>query len=289
MEKEQDLKRVFIVGTARSGTTLLQSMLGSHPEIYTLPETHFLDRAMYKEPWKRLFQIVGPRGKNNVERFLQALESSQPERDKRPLSVNLPSHTFRKKSWAREAFRLVDELCLREEKRVWVEKTPLNLRFLGLIRGVFRDARVIHMIRNPLDNIASLYEASQKHPDVFAQSTLQKCVRRWVKEYLISLWYLGRRGHFFVVYEDLVEHPEVLLRQVCLFLGVGFHEEMLVFEGAARQVVTQEEKWKANNFGSLKKSNQKKFRVFTQKQRDYLERRVGRYSTAPFSTLVERG
>jgi len=145
------------------------------------------------------------------------------------------------------------------------------------------------MIRNPLDNIASLYDASQKHPEVFAQATLQKCVRRWVKEYLISLWYLGRRGHFFVVYEDLVEYPEPLLRQVCAFLRLSFHEGMLSFTGAARQVVTQDEKWKVNNFGGLKKSTMKKLRVFTQQQREYLERRVGRYSTAPFSSLLERG
>ena len=35
------MKRIFIVGVARSGTTLLQSMLASHPEIHSFPETHF--------------------------------------------------------------------------------------------------------------------------------------------------------------------------------------------------------------------------------------------------------
>ena len=41
MKNSESKKAVFIVGSARSGTTLLQSMLASHPEVYSFPETHF--------------------------------------------------------------------------------------------------------------------------------------------------------------------------------------------------------------------------------------------------------
>ena len=46
------IERTFIVGVARSGTTLLQSMVGNHDDIATFPETHFF-RKTIDQNWKR--------------------------------------------------------------------------------------------------------------------------------------------------------------------------------------------------------------------------------------------
>ena len=63
-------KRVFIVGVARSGTTLIQSMLANHSAIHTFPESHFFRLTIPKRKLLRLFHRIKDKDKAHVKQFL---------------------------------------------------------------------------------------------------------------------------------------------------------------------------------------------------------------------------
>ena len=63
MKNSESKKAVFIIGSARSGTTLLQSMLASHPEVYSFPETHFFRGTIPKFSFLRWLKFYGEKDK----------------------------------------------------------------------------------------------------------------------------------------------------------------------------------------------------------------------------------
>ena len=65
------MKRIFIVGIARSGTTLLQSFVGNHPDISTFPETHFFSVTLHKKKLFRALNYVTNKDREFVKKFFQ--------------------------------------------------------------------------------------------------------------------------------------------------------------------------------------------------------------------------
>jgi len=209
--KSDDIKkRIFIVGIARSGTTLLQSMLGSHPDIYTMPEMHFWDRSIFKQRILRALQIIG---KNKIGIVSDQLN----ELDKDFQLGKLPSFFYSKVNWTQWISEQLDKISLRNGKQNWLEKTPLNLHYIDLLDRSIPNSCFIHIVRKPLDNIASLYQASKEHPDYFMHNTIEKCIQRYKTEIGLSQQWLAHQNHFFVRYEDITDDPEPVLKNMCLF------------------------------------------------------------------------
>jgi hypothetical protein len=246
------MTRVFLVGTARAGTTLLQGMIGSHPAVFTLPETHFLDKSMPKQPFLRFFRMLGEGDRQRVATFL-ATQAAPPLA--KELARNLPQGWVHNKvRWTRALLTILDELAARQQKTLWLEKTPLHLYYTDLLKAADPDVRFLHILRDPVDNIASLLDAGQKHAEAFRQNSLQKATARWVKEYKMQAALVGRAGHSFVRYERLVDNPEPVLRRVLDFLGLDWNPSVLDFGRRAADITTAAETWKDRNSAELARS-----------------------------------
>lgn len=125
-----------------------------------------------------------------------------------------------------------------------------------------RDARVIHIVRNGPDNVASIYDATQKYPDPWAKNfpTLDDCIRQWNHCMTLTGSHLHKPNHFCVLYEDLVSAPKPVVQDLCAFLGLQFHEEMLGSrETAAYRVSRKQEKWKSGVPSEIQSANGTKF------------------------------
>lgn len=234
------MKRIFIVGTARSGTTLSQSLIGNHPDIFTLPETHFLPYAIPKQKWLRPFRGIKPNQVARVQKLLTGMElrpSFQPE----------PSNWARPLKWTECFVQYLDQLAKTEGKKTWLEKTPMHLYYIDLIKKVAPDSLFIHTIREPKANIAALYEVSKEHPQAFKQTSLSKAIKRYKTELLISQKYQGHRHHFHLYYEDLVENTSTNLKAIQGFLGLKEFDLRHNFENQADGLILDDEKWKAHN------------------------------------------
>jgi len=246
------MTRAFIVGTARAGTTLLQGMIGSHPAVFTLPETHFLDKSLPKQPVLRFFRVLGEGDRQRVASFLATFLTTQGAAE---LAQALPPGWIHNKvRWTRSLLAILDELAARQQKTAWLEKTPLHLYYTDLLQAADPEVRIIHMLRDPVDNIASLLDAGQKHADAFRQNSLEKAAARWVKEYKLQAAQMGRTGHSFVRYERLVDDPEPVLRRVLDFLQLDWHPAVLDYGRRAADITTASETWKNRNSGELARS-----------------------------------
>jgi protein-tyrosine sulfotransferase len=202
-----DSAPIVIGGSERSGTTLFRVLLGRHPEIVCGREsTVFLRRISGPQEIGRRFDF----DPGVIEQW-QRESRSQVEFIERFRAAVLAS----------------------EGKPIWADKTPPNVSRFRYIRRHFPRARLIHIIRDGRDVVCSLRSQSWarvRGHDRSSPEALRICADHWASRVNSGRQLLGDSGFLEIRYEELVKHPEHVLRRVTDFLGVEWCEEMLVPE-----------------------------------------------------------
>lgn len=203
---------IFIVGMPRSGTTLTEQIVSSHPavlgagELTCIPElatslkTRFADSRPY--PY-----CVGELDKETVRQlagdYLQKLPAAPPDK-----------------------VRVTD-------------KMPGNFMHAGLIAILFRNARIIHCRRDPMDVCLSIYFQlfSRPHHYAYDLGDLGFYYRQY--ERLMAHWreVLGERL-IEVDYEETVENQEAVSRRLIEHCGLEWDDGCLAFHESTRTVKT---------------------------------------------------
>jgi len=197
---------IFICGMFRSGSTLLEQMLGAHPSVTAGGELDFL-------PW-----LIS----NELAPFPQGIKDAS----RRQLKRVGEEYLLRVSEMFPEADRVTD-------------KRPDNFLHLGLIRVLFPAAKIIHTRRFVLDNCLSLY--FQQLGDNFSYATdLEDCVHyHQQQQRLMAHWTsLFGANIFGIDYEELVASPEPALRGLLEFLGLDWDAGVLELKGAGTPVKT---------------------------------------------------
>ena len=260
--------RIFIVGSPRSGTTLLQSLLAAHPQIASFPESHFFESLAPVNPLIKSLGMGFASGQRSNKRFKHFL--SIIEREK--MEEYLPSFPLFMSQYAYAFVRVLDELTEEQGKSLWIEKTPGHLRQIELIEKLVKEAKFIHIVRNGADSVASLYQVSQKHSQWGGAKNIDECISRWKEDVEITQNYLPKENHKLVRYEELVANTQEAIADVCTFLNVPFEPVMLQEYGnAAQKVVRKDEVWKTSVGEPIKNVNGRKlYQLFDAKQREYI-------------------
>lgn len=207
---------VFIVGFPRSGTTLVEQMLGVHPnlhagdELHGLPELRAYAASQQLGSWKPYPECLDEAAEPGKHDALHKL---------RDYYMHI----------AREMGALDDD------KPRFTDKMPLNETLLGLVRLLFPASPVIHVVRHPLDIILSCYFNQLSHGDncALALDTLAfHYIETWklVEHYLAEMDLRYTR----VRYEDLLEDPEREMRRLFEFLGEEWEPRCLEFHKTKR-------------------------------------------------------
>jgi len=262
--------RLFLVGCPRSGTTLLQCLLAAHPLIASFPESHFFTHLVPGQRWRRM---LGQAKEGIDGRYLEYLEKLE----RLDLRQRIPQGKKKAAPYARSFTRILDELTEAQGKEIWLEKTPVHLLYIKHIQKLVPGARFIHIVRSGEDVVASLYEVTHKHPEVWGGSrNLEECVTRWLGDLRTSARYRSRPDHIVVRYEKLVAEPKEVLEDVCRFAEVEFDAQMLAdYSGEAERLVLKAETWKTGAGGAIKSANAGKFhKLFDEEQRQYVRRRL---------------
>ncbi len=194
------LPPVFVIGSPRSGTTLLRLLLDAHPRISCGEETHFL---------RALEAIVG--------RDWQLVSSYGLPRD-----------------WWLERIRRLygdfqGEVLARSGKVRWAEKDPTYTLLLGFLDELFPDALYVHLLRDGHDVVASFR-------DRWGYRSAARAARSEWARYVEAALSFGRRldeRRFLELrYERLVADPEAEARRLFAFLGEAWHPDVLHFDPA---------------------------------------------------------
>ena len=257
--------RSFIVGCPRSGTTLLQALLAAHPQIASLPETHFFSHTVGRR-WRRLLGLSSPKAKDMLERFLTNIGREE-------LKCLIPKYGFLMRHYTDAFVEMLDRITANENKFLWLEKTPSHLHFINIIEMYVPCAKFIHIIRRGEDVVASMYEVTRKYPDVWGRPrSIEQCVNRWNRDVKISQQYLNNENHIITGYEQLVEDPEGVLRSLCKFIGVEFDLLMLKQHGkTAEKLILEYEDWKKQAEKSIDTANSKNFtNLFDKREQSFI-------------------
>lgn len=199
---------VFLLGFPRSGTTLLEQVLGNHPAIETLEECDTLIEV------ERDFFL--PAG--GLDAFAAAKDNELAE--------------YRDSYWS-----IVRDNQINLDRPVFVDKMPLNSLLLGAIARLFPDAKVLLAIRDPRDVVlscfrrrfgmsAKMYELlTMEGAADFYAAAMEMC--EIAREKFPMPFRVTR-------YEDLVGNFESESRSLCEFLGIDHSAEMANFADRAR-------------------------------------------------------
>jgi hypothetical protein len=220
INKIRNIPIVFIVGLGRSGTTLLQELMNAHPNIVAPPEYSFI---IY------LYQKFGSKknwAKKDVLDFIEALYF-------RPL---FSLWLIKKEDLTKKLLAIVDYLdyalvCKmifsqmtqgKENVLLFCDKNPENSLLIKTLLKIFPEARFIHMLRDPRDNINSQIKTFKKKNAYFT-------ARRWYGYNMaIENVKLQMPDKFFTVYyEKLAVETEAALMPLCDFLKIPFNKAMI--------------------------------------------------------------
>ena len=212
----------FIVGVARSGTTLLRLMLDAHPELAIPPETHFIPRTIraFKAgggPTAAIDAIVAHRRWHDFDLDEQEL------RERVGLGEVEPGDVFR------AFFRLYAE---RQDKARWGDKSTNYVRHMRAIRRTLPEARFVHLIRDGRDVALSLVAVH------FGPSPVAEAAEKWRDE-ILKARRQGPRldGYIEARYEELIADPEPILRRVCELCELEWDPAVLDYrEGAEERI-----------------------------------------------------
>lgn len=232
-------KRTFVVGCSRSGTTLLQVLLASHPDLTSFPETNFFWSAV-GDKRKVLAQIGLPTGLESkaIRHTIDLLGLDQDEYSIPPFFVTFSSAVDK-------YIRILDDQALKEGKSIWVEKTPYHVYRIDFIKRYVDNPIFVHIIRDGRDVVASICDRARKYPNQFgSQRDPSYGIQLWNETVAESLRRLGKKGHVFTTYRRIVENTEDEMRRLCNCLGIPFHPKMTKGDSdTQKKVVPQNRPW----------------------------------------------
>jgi hypothetical protein len=200
-----------VVGMPRSGTTLIEQILASHPDVTGAGELSALRLAV---------EGMGP-----FPDWLEALDDSDtPEATLRQCGQN---YLARVAPLAHGRSRLVD-------------KMPGNFMYAGLIPLILPGAKIIHVRRDPVDTCLSCYTKLFGGQQPFAYDQTELGVFYGQYEKLMAYWrtVLPSSSFIEIEYEAVVDDLETEARKMIAFLGLPWDDACLNFHENRRVVRT---------------------------------------------------
>jgi tetratricopeptide (TPR) repeat protein len=209
----EDERPVFIIGMPRSGSTLVEQILSSHPDVFGAGEVKYLSRALGQ------LRDRFP----SLPKYPQMMEKITPAQ----LDIVAKNYLVALSNGASDAKRITDKLLT-------------NYFFIGLIHLLYPKAKFIHTARDPVDTCLSGFTKLFKDdmPHSYNLTELGRYYRKYRE--LMAHWdkVLPKGTIHTVVYEDVIADTEKEAKALIAFLGLDWNDKCLEFHKSDRPVKT---------------------------------------------------
>jgi tetratricopeptide (TPR) repeat protein len=195
---------IFIIGMIRSGTTLTEQIIASHPDV----------------------------GGAGEQRFWVA---------EAPGLIDLDKQTINEAKFIAARDRYLAVLRgLEPTSRFVTDKMPMNYFVIWLIHLAYPNAKIIHIKRSPLDTALSIYMTDLAKPPEFAHNKRNIVDAYRDYEELMAHYssLIHARNMMTVQYEDLIADQEFWTRKLLEFCDLPWDDQCLEFYASERQVTT---------------------------------------------------
>lgn len=207
--KEKVIRPIFIIGMPRSGTTLVEQILSSHSEVIATDELPYMERIAIP------LSLNGNYANNLV---------NMPEAVRQELAA----------SYLKQTSNYLNRPCT-----YFIDKNPTNFLHIGLILKIFPNAKIINLIRNPLDNAFSVFKQHFSFGNDFSYK--MEDISCYMQGYynLMNHWTscFGEKVYH-QNYQELVTNPEKNIKELLMYCELEFQESCLKFHESKRAVLT---------------------------------------------------
>jgi Sulfotransferase family len=204
----------FVVGCARSGTTLLRTMLDGHPQLAVPPESHFV--VGLSPRWWR------PGRRPTLDDVLAHPKVRAWDVD--PVMLRARAEAADARAYPALVDAVFSAYAAEHGKARWGDKTPGYVSYLPDLARLFPEARFVHLVRDGREVAASLAEWD------WGARTAVSGAFWWAHKVRVGRRDGARLGpdrYLELRLEDLLADPEATLRRLCAFLGEEFAPAML--------------------------------------------------------------
>jgi hypothetical protein len=204
---------IFIIGMPRSGSTLTEQIIASHPTVYGAGEIKLLHQAV-----QSVDQVFG--GNVRYPELMHLLEQPQIDQLGQHYLAHLPKAP--------------------EGKTHFTDKMLTNYYYVGLLHMIYPESRIIHTRRHPADTCISCFSKlfREDMPYTYDLQEVARYYRRYTD--LMNYWHrLLPSGRILDVhYELVVQDLEGQARRLLDYCGLGWDERVLEFHKTERPVKT---------------------------------------------------
>jgi hypothetical protein len=201
-EEKLKVTPFFIIGMPRSGTTLIEQIISSHPNVHGAGELEILEDAIKSVNWQ-----------NNGDKQTGFAKVR-----------NIYKRATEKKT-------NLSFIC---------DKMPANFRWVGFIKRAFPEAKIIHMSRNPIAVCWSNYRTYFSDPGMdFGCSLEDVASYHNLHDDLIRFWEMTETHPFYALnYEDFTEAPVTESKKLFQYLDLAWDNSFLEFYKKKKPVLT---------------------------------------------------
>ena len=197
---------IFLVGFPRSGTTLLEAILASHPKIKTIDEKPMVSKMLEKI-------------KNNKLNSLEKISNSEIKFLQNQYLADLKKH-----------------VVFKNESNLYIDKLPLNLINVGEIVRIFPKSKFILAIRHPLDCVLSCFMQNFNLNDAMSNFlNIEDAAKLYLQT--MGLWHqytsVLNIKHIEIKYEDLINNLESNIKEIIKFLNLDWDDSLLNYRNTA--------------------------------------------------------
>jgi hypothetical protein len=234
---------VFVVGAARSGTTMLSRILNMHPRISTLNELHYfgdlwsfsqLNVALSRQQAVEVANVLFSRQHHGIWNTCPSPE------EKKEAQVLVDEYESFPITGITLFGKFIETVAKSLNSDIICEQTPRNIFYAYELLKAYPNARVVQIIRDPRSVLASQKNRWKRRKLLNAKNIPWFEVIRdrvnyhpfttpwlWKKAVDVGLSLKSHNNFFMLRFEDLANNPEKELKELCSFLEIDYSASML--------------------------------------------------------------